>query len=104
MTGPDAVVIVNEVPAVRALTHAAILVVLHVAERSLPRLESMVIVMRDLAVTAVVFTTNDVAAAATATAPLADAPQTAGDAEDVQFTVVSFETGLVASPRAIAVE
>jgi hypothetical protein len=86
VTGPDAVVIVKDVPAVRALTHAAMLVVLQVTLRSLPRLESMVMTMRDLAVTAVVLTTKLVTAAATATAPTTDAPQTAGDAPLVQLT------------------
>lgn len=86
VTGPDAVVIVKEVPVVRALTHAAMLVVLQVTLRSVPRLESMVRTMRDLAVTAVVLTTSEVAAAATATPPTTDAPQTAGEAPEVQLT------------------
>ena len=76
---------VNEVPAVRALTQASTLVVLQVTERSVPRLESMVITMRLLAVTAVVLTTSEVAAAATATPPTTDAPQTAGEAPEVQL-------------------
>ena len=86
VTGPDAVVIVKDVPAVRALIHAAMLAVLQVIPRSLPRLESMLMTMRDLAVTAVVLTTSEVAAAATATPPTTDAPQTAGDAPLVQLT------------------
>lgn len=82
---------VKDVPAVRAVTTGPITVandVLHVTPKRVPRDESGVISISELAVTFVVFTVTLVAAAAITIAPAGAAAQTAGEAAEAQFVAV----------------
>lgn len=83
---------VKLVPAVRAVTTGPIMVandVLQVTLRRVPKDESGVISISLLAVTAEVFTTMDVVAAAMVNAPALADPHTAGEAEEAQFVAVA---------------